>query len=402
VLQVGNSSRTSWNLVGLLVAAGVVAAFHVGKVPPAIPSIQADFNASLAQAGWLLSMVTLTAAMGGMAIALTVDRFGHRRLILLGTALGFGASLFGAFASSFGTLLVWRFLEGLGFIVVTTSVPALLIRIAQPADQRRVMTLWSCYMPAGAGSMMLLSAGLLPGQSWRTTWLVAAGASALMLAALALRALPRHELDALPTKRRPVLQEMDEVATSGGPIAIAVCFGAYSSYWYAVIGFLPSLQVDRLGFSTATAAVVTALVTMANVGGNLLGGRLLRHLPRVSVIAGAALLTAVCAAGVFVDGVPDLLRLMLAGIYSLGIGAVPAALFTALPVHAPRPELVGASTGLLMQGSNIGGLLGPPITGGLVAAGGWSAAAWSTSAALGIVAVSGAFLHWRERRKLSP
>jgi len=72
-------ARTPWGLVGLLVAAGIVAAFHVGKVPPSIPSIREDLGASLGQAGWLLSMVNLTAALGGMAIALTVDRFGHRR-----------------------------------------------------------------------------------------------------------------------------------------------------------------------------------------------------------------------------------------------------------------------------------------------------------------------------------
>jgi MFS family permease len=109
---------------------------------------------------------------------------------------------------------------------------------------------------------------------------------------------------------------------------------------------------------------------------------------------------AVCAAGIFIDGVPDLLRLFLAGLYSAVIGVVPGALFTALPVHSPRPALVGASTGLLMQGSNFGGLIGPPITGALVASGGWPAAAWLTSAALGTLVAGSLFLHWRERRKL--
>ena len=47
--------RTPWPLIGLLVAAGVVAAFHVGKVPPSIPSIREELGASLGQAGWLLS-----------------------------------------------------------------------------------------------------------------------------------------------------------------------------------------------------------------------------------------------------------------------------------------------------------------------------------------------------------
>jgi len=104
---------------------------------------------------------------------------------------------------------------------------------------------------------------------------------------------------------------------------------------------------------------------------------------------------------IFVDGVPDLLRLVLAGIYSAVIGLVPACLFTAIPVHAPRRELVGAATGLLMQVSNFGALVGPPITAALVSRGGWPAAAWTTSIALGIAALAGVFLHWRERRKLA-
>ena len=32
--------------------------------------------------------------------------------------------------------------------------------------------------------------------------------------------------------------------------------------------------------------------------------------------------------------------------------------------------------------------------------GGWQSAAWLTSAALGVAAAAGLFLHWRERRKL--
>ena len=380
----------------------MVAAFHVGKVPPAIPSIRDDLGAGLREAGWLLAMVNLTAAIGGMTIALTVDRFGHRRLVVLGTALCFATSLLGAFAGSIDLLLVWRFLEGLGFIIVTVSVPTLVLRVTRPGDRHLAMTIWTSYMPAGAGAMMLVAAVILPGTSWRAVWLVAAGASLLMFLALLLRAVPRPELDAQPVSRRPILHEMAEVATSGGPLALALCFAAYSCCWLAIVGFLPTLQVERLGFSTSTAAIVTALVTAVNVGGNLLAGWLLqRGLPRALVIAGAAFFMAFCAAGIFVDGVPDLWRLVLAGVYSAVIGVVPGALFTGLPVHSPRPELVGASTGLLMQGSNFGGLIGPPITGALVASGGWPAAAWLTSIALGVVAGSALFLHWRERRKLT-
>ena len=346
-------------------------------------------------------MVNLTAALGGMVIALTVDRIGHRRLVVFGTALCAGASLLGGLATGTDQLLFWRFFEGLGFIVVTVSVPTLLVRLARPADRQRAMTFWTAYMPAGAGSMMLAAAALLPGTTWRTVWFAAAALSLVMLLALLRLAVPRPELDRLPVSRRPILHEVVEVASAPGPLAIALCFGAYASCWFAIIGFLPTLQVERLGFSPALAAIVTAAVTIANVAGNLATGWLLhRGAPRGLVIAVAAVAMAFCAAGIFLDGVPDLVRLLLAVAYSAVVGVVPGALFTGLAVHAPRPELVGASTGLLMQGSNIGGLVGPPITGALVAAGGWPAAAWLTSVALGLVALAGLFLHWRERRSI--
>ena len=118
------------------------------------------------------------------------------------------------------------------------------------------MALWSTYMPTGAGTMMLVAALILPVTSWRWVWWLAAAASAVMLLALLLKTLRRPELDPVSAPRRPVLAEMAEVATSGGPLAIAVCFGAYSCCWFTVIGFLPTLQVERLGFSAETAAIV--------------------------------------------------------------------------------------------------------------------------------------------------
>ncbi len=371
-------------------------------MPPALPSVRADLGASLRQGGWLLSVINLMTAVGGMTIALTADRFGQRRLVLLGTAVCLAASLFGAFATDVSQLFVSRFFEGLGFIATAVAAPPLLLRLAKDSDARRAMTLWTTYMPAGAGTMMLVAAVILPYASWRFVWLMAAVASGLMLIALLWRTLHRRELDPPPAGGRPVIGDMLAVAASGGPLTIALCFGAYSSCWFAVVGFLPTLLIERLGFSTSTAAIATALVTFVNVAGNLASGVLLgRGVPRIGLIAGAAVPMTFCAAGVFIDGMPDLLRLLLAGLYSMVIGVVPGALFTAIPVHAPRPPLVGAATGLLMQGSNVGALIGPPVTAALVASGGWPAAAWLTTVALAAVTAAGIFLHWRERRKLA-
>ncbi len=379
----------------------MVAAFHVGKVPPSLPSIRSDLGASLRQAGWLLSIINLVTAAGGMAIALTADRLGHRRLILFGTALCVATSALGGAAHSADMLLGLRVLEGLGFICVVVAIPPLVVRIAAARDLRIALAAWSTYMPAGAGVMMLISALVLQATSWRWVWWIAAAASGAMLVALLLRTRRRHELDPLVAPRRPIVAEMAEVATSGGPLAIGICFGAYSCCWFAVVGFLPTLQVERLRFAPETAAIVTTIVAMVNITGNVAAGWLLqRQVPRVVIIVGATVSMAVCASGIFLDGVPDIARLVLAGVYSAVIGLLPGSLFTAIPVHAPRPQLVGAATGLLMQVSNFGALIGPPITAALVSAGGWPAASWMTAIALGIAAVAGIFLHWRERRRV--
>ena len=53
------------------------------------------------------------------------------------------ASLLRSLAGSIELLLVWRFLEGLGFIIVTVSVPTLVLRVTEPHDRHRAMTIWT-------------------------------------------------------------------------------------------------------------------------------------------------------------------------------------------------------------------------------------------------------------------
>ena len=101
-----------------------------------------------------------------------------------------------------------------------------------------------------------------------------------------------------------------------------------------------------------------------NIAGNLAAGWLLQlRVPRVVIIVCATVSMAICAPAIFVDGVPDFMRLVLAGVYSAVIGVVPGCALHRHPgAMPPGRQLVGAATGLLMQMSNFGALLGPPIT----------------------------------------
>ena len=104
-------------------------------------------------------------------------------------------------------------------------------------------------------------------------------------------------------------------------------------------------------------------------------------------------------AGLFPDVLPDTLRLGLALVFSTVGGLIPGAVFGGVPRHAPRRELVGVANGLVVQMTNIGSLLGPPITGMLVMQGGWPFAAWYTVGAMTGVVLAAAALGVLEQRQ---
>ena len=112
----------------VVVLAAVCAALHVGKIPPALPVLQAALSLSLVQAGFLLSMVQLGGMTLGLAVGLSVDSIGLRRSVLLGLSLLTVSSALGGLASGIQALLVLRAIEGFGFLWVVMPGPALIRR----------------------------------------------------------------------------------------------------------------------------------------------------------------------------------------------------------------------------------------------------------------------------------
>jgi CP family cyanate transporter-like MFS transporter len=74
MMQTGGMDR-SW----VVVLAGVSAATHIAKLPPALPALQQSFGLSLVQAGFLLSMVQLASLALGLVAGLWADAIGLRR-----------------------------------------------------------------------------------------------------------------------------------------------------------------------------------------------------------------------------------------------------------------------------------------------------------------------------------
>ncbi len=367
--------RTRWGLVALAVLAGIAGSLQVGKVPSAIPAIRAELAIGLVAAGWVLSIFNFMGAGFGIAAGFVTDRMGHGRIVVVGLAFLALGSLLGGLATTGAGLLAARLLEGVGFVVTVVAAPSIIATAAAPRHHRFVLGLWTCYLPTGMAVMMLASPGLLAALGWRGLWL----ANAALLAAFALVfALAVRGFGGTPTRRR-TSADIRRTLARPGPWLLAGCFACYTVQWFGLMAWLPTFMVETMGRTMTEAAVLSGLVVGFNVVGNLASGWLLhRGVPRWLLVAIVSASQGVLLFGIFSALVPAPAKLAIAFAFSIIGGVLPAAILAGVPVHSPSPGEIGATNGVLVQGSNFGTLMGPPIVAMLVAGFG----DWGTAGAL--------------------
>ncbi|KFG67880.1 MFS transporter [Microvirga sp. BSC39] len=370
--------NTHWGVVSVVVGSGIVTAMQVGKAAIATPLLQTDLGLDLAAAGWLTGIFAVLGLVGGIPAGTFVARVGDRRMLILGLGVIALGTVIGATALGVPVLLASRALEGFGFLLVTVAGPAILHRVVQPGQRDLAFALWSCFMPAGMALAML--AGPLF-SDWRTLWWGNAGlAAAAIVAGLAIvPAAPAR----VSVSWRSAASDALQVLTSREPVLLAVCFGSYSLMFFALFSFLPVLLMEQMEIAHGTAGLLSSVATGANIIGNLAAGYLLaRGTSRFALLSGAYLIMGLTGIGIFLQVFGGTPTLTLCILFSGVGGLIPATLISSAPLVAPSAALAPVVIGLVMQGSNLGQVIGPVTIGGAIASYGWKAAA-------GIILISG-------------
>lgn len=349
---------------------------QVGKVPPALPALRLELGLGLVTAGWVVSIFGATSAFFGIAAGIAADRLGRPQMLVLGLfCLALGSGL-GGFSQSGALLLGARAIEGIGFVAIGVSAPSLIALAASAADQRIALALWGSYMPTGMAAMMLLAPPLLSRFGWRGLWLAEAGL--LLLVMLAAIAILRPVRGQQPRTTAWAWRDVRSALVLPGPWLLAAGFGLYTVQWMAVMSWLPTFLVDAAAISLGNAAILTAVAVLINAPGNWFGGFLLhRGLPRWLVLVLAEISLGLFGYEMFAAALPDATKYALLLAFSFFGGMLPSATLAGVPVHARTPEQIGATNGVLVQGANLGVLLGAPAFAAIAAAfGGWQSAAW--------------------------
>ena len=175
-----------WVLLVTVLGSGLVV-LDATVVNVALPAIGQDFGVSLTGLQWIVNAYTLTLAglllLGGSL----GDRYGRRRLFVVGILWFAAASLLCAITPNAPSLIVARALQGIGAALLTPGSLAIIETTFHPEDRSAAIGAWS-----GLGGVMTAIGPMVGGYlttalSWRLIFLIN-----LPLAAVAAWAAMRH------------------------------------------------------------------------------------------------------------------------------------------------------------------------------------------------------------------
>src|SRR3954454_1584096 len=174
-------------IAGTVLASGV-SSYDAYVVNVAVPAIGHNFGAGVAAIQWTLTSYLLAVAALLLVAGALADRFGRRRILVIGLGVMFVASIACASASSIGTLIGARALQGVGAALVVPTSLALLNGTLRGSDRARGIGVWAGLATLGTTFGPYAGGWLVDHASWRYVFLL--NLPLVIAAFLTLRAVP--------------------------------------------------------------------------------------------------------------------------------------------------------------------------------------------------------------------
>jgi EmrB/QacA subfamily drug resistance transporter len=159
-------TRTLWTFAITSIALFMVVLDNL-VVSTALPVIRVDLGASIEELEWIVNAYTFTFAVFLLTGAALGDRFGRKRMFMVGVAVFTVASALAALAPSTEWLIAARALQGVGGAIVTPLT--LTILSAAVSAERRGMALgaWSGIAGFAVAMGPLVGGAVVEGISWQ-------------------------------------------------------------------------------------------------------------------------------------------------------------------------------------------------------------------------------------------
>ena len=191
-------TRVVWTFIISSIALFMAALDNL-VVTTALPVIRSTFDASLGELEWIVNAYTLTFAVLLLTGAALGDRFGRKRLFVIGLAIFTAGSAVAALSSTVEILIVARAIQGLGGAILT-PLSLTILSAAVPKERRAVaLGAWGGIAGLAIAIGPLVGGAIAEGLAWQWIfWVnVPIGLIAIPLAILRLDETygPKSRLD---------------------------------------------------------------------------------------------------------------------------------------------------------------------------------------------------------------
>jgi YNFM family putative membrane transporter len=366
-VRAGAQRGAIWALYG----AAVIVLADMYLTQPILPLLSAEFNISPATAGLSVSVVVLFIALASTAAGPLSDMLGRKPVIVTSCAMLVLPTLLCAFAPSFGTLLVFRALQGLCIPGITAVAVAYVGELVEPRAIGSAVGGWIAATVAGGLTGRVMSGMITDLFGWRAVFVVFAVLTLICAIWLALL-LPR-----LPVSKaaglRHAYRGMGSHLRNRRLLGAFIIGGALFFGFIGVFTYLP-YYLTHPPFNLQPGVVAFAYLSYAaGIVTSPLAGRLSARISRRALMAIGLVITMIGITMTLITSLP---------LIAVSLLVVCAGMFTAQAiapafVNTVATQAKGGAGALYLMFYYLGGTFGGVLPG----------LAWQTFNWPGVVAV---------------
>lgn len=353
-----------WIVVALLLVNIFAFFLSINSIPPLFKEIGKEISISKTDMGLIIGVTFIAALFFSFIGGGISDRIGSKWAIGGSVII---VALFGTLRSITGSsygLVVCMFLMGIGSAIILPNVPKVLGTWFESKQLATANGICLIGMPLGGAVGMGISAGILSPAlgGWRNVMIALGGVTFItgILWMVLFKDIKVHRADEI--EKKSIRDNFKKVLRIKDIWWASVYSGFNMAGVLAVVSLLPHSLSERgitEARSGALVAIMLSLSTIFKVVGGIISDRLGRRKP-VLVICAIVQGASTFAFGIF-TGIPLIVALIFSGI---SMGMIPPVLL-AIPVEIKEvgSALAATAAGLIFMIGNIGGFLGPIVSG---------------------------------------
>jgi EmrB/QacA subfamily drug resistance transporter len=175
-----------WLILGVICLAQLTVLLDNTVLNVAIPSLTRELHAATSDIQWMINAYSLVQSGLLLTAGSAADRYGRKKMLIVGLVLFGAGSLLAGFSDTTGRLIAARAGMGVGGALLLTTTLAVVMQIFTAEDQPKAIGIWAAVNALGFAAGPLIGGFMLNHFWWGAIFLINLPVAALALVAVVL------------------------------------------------------------------------------------------------------------------------------------------------------------------------------------------------------------------------